>query len=244
MKLKTKHLIIALIGTVVLTEVIILAANHFGKDNRTVIHHKVAPIVHPDGVDVSHHQGKIDWQRLSQDTSIQFAYIKATEGTSWKDNRFERNVREARKYGIKVGAYHLLSLNTSPETQVDNYCRLVSKSNVDLIPAIDIEAKLMNHRHSDRLKKYTLDVCRLMTARFGRKPLIYTSVGVYNRFLYPEFEDYYLWISSYRRRCPTLKGKTHTNIWQYTENGKLDHYDKPIDLNCLVNSMTVEDLIL
>ena len=47
------------------------------------------------GVDVSHYQGDIDWNMLA-DQDIQFAYIKATEGSSHVDENFVINYKKAR----------------------------------------------------------------------------------------------------------------------------------------------------
>lgn len=57
------------------------------------------------GVDLSHYQGEVDWSVLSQQ-DIQFAYIKATEGSSHVDSCFPYNWEEAKKTSLKYGAYH------------------------------------------------------------------------------------------------------------------------------------------
>jgi lysozyme len=45
------------------------------------------------GVDVSHHQGVVDWKALASEPRIHFAYLKATEGSAFVDQEFERNWR-------------------------------------------------------------------------------------------------------------------------------------------------------
>ena len=59
-----------------------------------------------NGIDVSHHNGEINWKTMSQDPCVQYVYIKATEGEKYVDAKYYRNVNEAQKYGILVGAYH------------------------------------------------------------------------------------------------------------------------------------------
>lgn len=59
------------------------------------------------GIDVSHYQGRIDWERVRKD-SIQFAILKASEGTTFVDGQFARNRREAAKHGVLLGAYHFV----------------------------------------------------------------------------------------------------------------------------------------
>ena len=68
------------------------------------------------GVDVSSYQGKIDWKTLSEQ-DIQFAFIKATEGSSFVDPNFSENYSNARKTKLRIGAYHFFSYDSSGKTQ-------------------------------------------------------------------------------------------------------------------------------
>lgn len=63
------------------------------------------------GVDVSSYQGEIDWEILSSQ-NISFAFIKATEGSSFVDEHFAYNYAEARKTDLAVGAYHFFSYDS------------------------------------------------------------------------------------------------------------------------------------
>lgn len=57
------------------------------------------------GVDISNHNGAIDFGRVSRD-GISFVIIKASEGQQYRDPAFASYYREARRAGLKVGAYH------------------------------------------------------------------------------------------------------------------------------------------
>src|SRR5689334_22820411 len=46
------------------------------------------------GIDVSHHQGLIDWPTVAGEPHLAFVYVKATEGGDWTDPRFAENWRE------------------------------------------------------------------------------------------------------------------------------------------------------
>jgi len=61
------------------------------------------------GVDVSHHQGEIDWAAVAKVQQIGFAYVKATEGGDWIDPRFTANWQAARRAGLRVGGYHFFT---------------------------------------------------------------------------------------------------------------------------------------
>ena len=54
------------------------------------------------GIDVSHHQGNINWSKVPS----AFAYLKATEGEQFVDHAFKTNWKGAQSKGILVGAYH------------------------------------------------------------------------------------------------------------------------------------------
>src|SRR5688572_6854506 len=57
------------------------------------------------GIDVSHHQGAIDWHSVKA-SGRSFAFIKASEGADFRDTRFSENWQRAREAGIFTGAYH------------------------------------------------------------------------------------------------------------------------------------------
>ncbi len=90
------------------------------------------------GVDVSSYQGNIDWESLSKQ-EIKFAFIKATEGSSFVDEKFKINYENARKTNIKVGAYHFFSFDSNGDTQADNFISNVPKTDDMLPPVVDIE---------------------------------------------------------------------------------------------------------
>ena len=72
------------------------------------------------GIDVSAHNGDIDFDRVKAE-GIEFVFIKATEGSTFKDKRFVDNVRKARKAGLKVGAYHFFRFDTPGYMQGLNF---------------------------------------------------------------------------------------------------------------------------
>ena len=75
------------------------------------------------GLDISHYQGDIDWDKLRnaqiQNAPLSFIFIKATEGTDLWDDNFNRNFHEARKNDITRGAYHYYSPKSSAKKQAE-----------------------------------------------------------------------------------------------------------------------------
>ena len=90
------------------------------------------------GIDVSHHQGPIDWAALPQQ-GVDFAYIKATEGGDFRDRRFAANWAGARQAGISRGAYHFFTLCRSGAEQAANFIAAVPLEPDALPPAVDLE---------------------------------------------------------------------------------------------------------
>jgi len=77
--------------------------------------------LHYNGIDISHHQGKIDWEKVSQDSLIQFVYIKATQGGSYIDPDYKNNFTQAQRCGLKCGSYHYFTMRAKAKDQFDNF---------------------------------------------------------------------------------------------------------------------------
>lgn len=89
------------------------------------------------GVDVSNHQGEIDWDRVAGD-GIGFAYIKSTEGGDFVDQEFARNWQGAGAAGLDRGAYHFFTMCRPGADQARNFLDTVTEAG-ELPPAIDLE---------------------------------------------------------------------------------------------------------
>lgn len=90
------------------------------------------------GIDVSAYQGNISWSVLSEQ-GIKFAFIKATEGSSFVDEKFNINYEKANKTNLKIGAYHFFSYDSEGSAQADNFIKNVPKTEDMLPPVVDIE---------------------------------------------------------------------------------------------------------
>jgi lysozyme len=90
------------------------------------------------GIDVSSHQGDIDWERVARD-EIDFAYVKATEGADFVDERFADNWDAVARSGLRRGAYHFFTLCTAGAEQAENFLRVAPPVTGALPPAVDLE---------------------------------------------------------------------------------------------------------
>ena len=198
------------------------------------------------GIDVSHHQGAIDWNRLAAAGDIKFAYIKATEGATHKDTRYHINMQQAREVGILVGSYHYFHPNVAVEKQFANFVDIADPSMQDLIPVIDIEerGKKSNHAICDSLSKFM----KLIASHYGVEPIIYTGQSYYNKILKDRFKKNRLWIARYGilkfKIRPRLNNEQECNIWQYSNRGRVEGIKGYVDLNTLCGNMEIEEIMI
>nr|MBP7472757.1 glycosyl hydrolase [Prevotella sp.] len=195
-----------------------------------------------DGIDISHHQGKIRWYKLTNTDKIKFIYVKATEGTSVVDPWYNNYVDSVKASAIPVGAYLFMS-KRSPALQFANFSAHYSKSNQDILPVIDVEDDGTSGWDSERIRKNLKILASLMEGCYGEKPIIYCSEKYYNDNLSPDFDDYILWIAKYSSVRPVLKGDACYTIWQFSRHGRVKGIYNRTDLNRFAPGKSVEDIM-
>ena len=186
------------------------------------------------GVDVSHYQGTIDWKTLASQ-GIRFAFIKATEGSSYVDPCFEKNWSDASETVLRVGAYHFFSFTSSGETQADLFCNTVTSVENMIPPVIDVEYYGEYKSEKDisvfDVKKELRVLVDRMTAAYDLKPIIYASKETYETLIKEDFNDCDLWIRSVYSR---VSSNIDWTFWQYSNRHVLDGYcgeERFIDMN-------------
>lgn len=192
------------------------------------------------GVDVSSYQGEIDWEVLSGQ-GIDFAFIKATEGSSFQDERFPYNWQNAGNYGLKIGAYHFFSLDSSGDTQADNFIRTVPKKDGALPPTIDVEFygdKAKNPPDRENVDQQLTILLGRLEAYYGKKPIIYCTQKSYDLYIKDSYKDNPVWIRDVLF-TPYLQDGRRWAFWQYSSHMRLNGYhgkEKYIDMNVFYGS--------
>lgn len=193
------------------------------------------------GIDVSHYQGKIDWNVLAAQ-DIQFAYIKATEGSIYVDERFAENYREARQTNLKVGAYHFFSFDSSGITQAENFIETVESFDGMLAPVVDVEFygnKAENPPAPEDVHPQLQAYLDAVEDAYGLPPIIYATYESWELYVKEQFDDYPFWI---RDIWNQPKNSVDWTFWQYTNRGRLKGFsgEEPyVDLNVFAG--TVEE---
>lgn len=193
------------------------------------------------GIDISHYQGSIDWDKLvlnrETDFPLHFIFMKATEGGDHGDDTFEDNFAEAGRRGFIRGAYHFFSPKTDPLKQADFFIRTVKLRPGDLPPVLDVEVtgKKSKKELQQRIKRW-LD---RVEAHYGVKPILYTSYKFKNSYLDDStFNAYPYWIAHYYVDSVKYEGQWH--FWQHTDIGTVSGINHDVDLN--VFNGTLEEL--
>jgi GH25 family lysozyme M1 (1,4-beta-N-acetylmuramidase) len=186
--------------------------------------------VQTEGVDVSSHQGNVAWSTLWS-SGVKWAYVKATEGTYYKNTYFTQQYNGSYNVGMIRGSYHFATPDTTSGATQANY--FVdngggwSRDGKTLPGALDIEwnpygADCYGKTQSGMVSwiKSFLDQYK---ARTGRDAVIYTSTswwtlctGNYSGFA----STNPLWIARYNTTVGTLPaGWSYYTMWQYTSTG-------------------------
>ncbi len=250
MKKGIKRLIITLVVLVLVvaiafSSVFVLAKTKTIFINRWFVNEKNSTI----GVDVSSYQADIDMNKLKEQ-NIRFIYIKATEGSSARDDRFTENWANASKAGLLSGAYHFFSFDSEGKTQAENFIKTVGTDiKGRLLPAVDIEYygdKEKNPPAKEDVIRELRVWLETIEKEYGVKPMIYTGADIYKKYLKGEFDEYKKWISSLYTPL-SWNYKDDWYIWQYLNRGELQGYtggERYIDLNVLNKDKSLEDLIV
>lgn len=196
------------------------------------------------GIDISHHQGHIDWDEVAKDTSLQFVYIKATEGATHLDSRYERNFHEAKAKGLKVGSYHYLNSKSSVRKQAQNFILHCDKADQDLLPMVDVEGDGVKGWTPRQVRDSLWVYAELIRHHYGQYPILYSYAKFYNTVLAPHFNRFYLFIAKYSPEEPVVKGAGKHNIWQITDQGTVRGIEGKVDLDVFAEGTAINDIIL
>jgi lysozyme len=179
------------------------------------------------GIDVSHHQREIRWEAV-KGSGIAFAYIKATEGADFKDEKFQENWEQADAAGIARGAYHFFTLRTSGDLQAANFIASVPVVANALPPAIDLEFSGWNTSHTPSAQEFEREFSAFwdaLVARYGTTPVVYTTKDFQKQYLAQMPIDR-LWI-----REVIVKPPPPWVFWQFSPRGRVPGVSTFVDLN-------------
>ncbi len=165
------------------------------------------------GCDLSHHNKltRNDWHAL-RDKGVTFAYIKASDGSSFKDRLRFKHTRNAREMGMEVGYYHFFRDHIPAEKQFRNFKAATEGLGMDLQPVIDYEREGFKKDKKARIKRLR-SLVKLFQKEYNGKVVIYCNQIEYLQ-LKPLFPSCTFWIpyptigkaGSIHQRIEKIKG--------------------------------------
>ena len=196
------------------------------------------------GIDVSEFQGKIDWDKVKND-GVEFAILKLANiydyDTNYKDSKFETNYKEAKKRGIKIGAY------------IYNYCNTVDtlkkglkwafeklgNKKLDMPIYLDMEDKDIQGESKATLTKQVNEFAKYVEKE-GYRAGVYANVNWLKNELTPtDFnKDVSVWVAQYYKEC---QYKGDYDIWQYASDGNVSGVSGNCDVNYLYDESIIKE---
>ena len=178
-------------------------------------------------LDVSHWQGVMDWN-VAKSKGVRGAIIKASEGTTWRDPQFQRNVSECRRLGIAWGAYHYFYPTLNAFDQAKNFIDAMMGLAPDLgiwgdfeQAATGMDVQSIARGFMDEIKKFYS--AGIYTSPYYAKDVMKSAAWM---------KEFPLWIANYGVVKPTIPLPwTEAVIWQYSSKGTGYGSDGYIDLN-------------
>ena len=194
------------------------------------------------GIDISHYQGYINWAEVARDPQVTFVIMKATEASDFVDDRYQFNIREAHRYGLKVGSYHFYRAHIDPELQFRNMMRNIDPQQQDILPVIDVE--LTNGVSYDLFVSRLERLCEMVTRAYGARPIIYTGRNFFNKYFNNTYwRQYKLWIAAYTTNPPVLNNEQDYIMWQFTEKSRVQGIKGGVDMSRFMFGHTIEDIL-
>ena len=207
------------------------------------------------GIDISRYQhdiGKkhysIDWSKIrithlgtisnkringKVDYPVSFCYIKSTEGATLKNKYYGSDYADARRHGIRCGAYHFFSTKSSATDQANYFLSNTRFNKGDLPPVLDVEpspSQVKDMGGTEVMLNKVRTWMRIVKEKTGVKPILYVSQSFVNRYLTDANDikrEYKVWIARYGEYKPDI----HLAIWQLCPDGRVAGIHGEVDIN-------------
>ncbi len=182
------------------------------------------------GIDVSNHQGEIEWRRVAGD-DIDFAYIKATEGANFTDKRFAPNWEGAAAAGIERGAYHFFTLCASGAGQARHFLDVVPRDPAALPPALDLElaGNCAARPSGEVVHRQLVDFLELVEEATAQQVIVYLGDDFERRYQVRRSLQRPLWHRRILLR-PDVGGWV---VWQVMGRARVEGIDGDVDLDVM-----------
>jgi len=204
------------------------------------------------GIDVSYHQGSIDWAQVAA-AGKRFAFIRASAGTLTADTMYSTNRAGALGAGLTIGSYHYGNPDTAPNDAANEaawFLRNATIASGDLLPVLDLE--VTNGLDPAAMTAWAQTWLGEVTAATGVRPLIYTNASFWSTSMantdWFALNGYPLWIAHWTSASqPNVPAGNWAGsgwqVWQYSSTGSVPGIASVVDLDRL-NGSTIPAALL
>jgi len=167
------------------------------------------------------------------DYPVSFVYVKSTEGTTIRNRFYLKDYTDARKHGIRTGAYHFWSVRSSGAQQAQWFIRNTLFRSGDLPPVLDVEptdAQIKMMGGEEMLFAHIRTWLNMVERYTGVKPILYVNQMFVNKHLSKQTDlkrNYSVWIARYSEYKPDVK----LTYWQLCHDGRVAGIQGDVDIN-------------
>lgn len=185
-----------------------------------------------NGIDVSKHNGVIDWNVVKKSGKVEFAILRAGYGklTSQKDVQFERNYSECKRIGIPVGVYWYSYAITPAEATAEalTFLKIIDGKQFEYPVWFDIEERKAFNTGMKNCSAMIRAFCGEME-KAGYWCGVYCSTSAIRSYIDSDTQKRYsMWVAEWGSRC-NYTGEI--GIWQYSEKGRITGINGNVDLD-------------
>jgi lysozyme len=193
-----------------------------------------------DGIDVSYHQGTIDWTRVAA-AGKRFAYVRASAGTLTADSAYATNRAGARAAGLTMGSYHFANPDSAANDAANEaawFLRNATVTSGDLLPVLDLE--VTNGLDAAALLAWAQTWLQDVEAATGVRPVIYTTPAFWTTSMantdWFARNGYRLWVAHWTTASqPTVPAANWAGqgwtFWQHSSTGSVPGVAGSVDLD-------------
>ena len=187
------------------------------------------------GIDISHHQDYINWDRLftysdmGDTIAFSFVFMKATEGEWSEDVSYDGSWIDAHDHHLTCGAYHYFLPDKDAARQAKNFISSVVLHRGDLPPVIDIEQT--RGKTKEEIVAGIKVMVALLEAHYGVKPILYSNISFIENYLSDDFSDYYFWVAHYYQTELNIADEIKWLFWQHSDRAMLFGQAQRVDAN-------------
>lgn len=181
------------------------------------------------GIDVSHYQGKINWDKVAA-SGVAFAYSKTTQGITGVDSRYAVNLSGATAAGVPFGSYHFFEPDDDPVKQAEHFLSVAKIGAGSMPPVLDVE-KTPKTASSAAFSKSILTWLNKVEAETNCAPLIYASPSFFSEHFDATLDGTPYWLAEYASAPRPPSGDKTWVLWQHSSSGSVKGISGQVDLD-------------